>query len=415
MPSHKQTISLTVILMVLLVLFLGASQKRDDPLRSTSLPPGATYAAFGPSPVGLRQLAIEAGAPLELQVWYPAIRPEDPVPETTYRYEIKMGDPLGSVAVASYEGQALPEAAYDLSGGPYPVVILSPGFSIGSSAYAWLTEHLASYGLVVISLEHVEHLDPGNELWRSAIERPQDILALLAYLDEEAGHGGVFAGLIDPERVAVVGHSYGGYTTLAAAGAQIDPASMQALCRQAVQAEEPGAWLCEQLTPHLDGMAALAGLDSVTPGLWPAWADPRIDAIVPMAGDAFFFGQDGLAKITAPVMAIGGTADKDSPYMWSAHPTYEYASSPRKARLALQGAGHMIFTGPCEKISWYLKFFSGEFCSDPGWDRVYAHDLVRHFTTAFLLAELKGDPNASAALSPEAVEFQGVSYDALGY
>ncbi len=55
----------------------------------------------------------------------------------------------------------------------------------------------------------------------------------------------------------------------------------------------------------------------------------------------------------------------------------------------------MIFTGPCEKITWYLKFFSDEFCSDPGWDRGYAHNLVKHFTTAFLLSELKQDSAGS--------------------
>ena len=96
---------------------------------------------------------------------------------------------------------------------------------------------------------------------------------------------------------------------------------------------------------------------------------PRVDAIVSMAGDAFFFGQTAWQRSAVPVMAIGGTNDSDSPYMWSTHPTYEYASSPRKVRVALEGAEHMIFTGPCEKIHVYLKFFSDEFCSDSSWDR----------------------------------------------
>ena len=100
---------------------------------------------------------------------------------------------------------------------------------------------------------------------------------------------------------------------------------------------------------------------------------------------------------------------------WGTYPAYEFASSPRKARIALDGAEHMIFTGPCEKIPWFLRFFSGEFCSDASWDRIYAHDLVRHFTTAFLLAELKSDGRAESALSPGAVEFQGISYEAQGY
>ena len=75
----------------------------------------------------------------------------------------------------------------------------------------------------------------------------------------------------------------------------------------------------------------------------------------------------------------------------------------------------MIFTGPCEKITWYLKFFSDEFCDDPNWDKAYAHNLVKHFTTAFLLSELKQDADASDALASGAVDFPSVTYDVQGY
>ena len=157
----------------------------------------------------------------------------------------------------------------------------------------------------------------------------------------------------------MVGHSYGGYTALAAAGAQIDTTAFEAHCLKAIEEEDPAAWLCEMLLPHMNDMAELAGLDAIPADLWPAWADSRVDAIVPMAGDAFFFGQDGLSKIDVPVMAIGGTADKDSPFMWGTHPTYEYAASQAKVEIALNDAEHMIFTGECESIPWYLGVFLG--------------------------------------------------------
>jgi hypothetical protein len=62
-----------------------------------------------------------------------------------------------------------------------------------------------------------------------------------------------------------------------------------------------------------------------------------------------------------------------------------------------------------------MRFVSNEFCSDPGWDRNYAHNLVKHFVTAFLLAELKQDAGAAAMLAPDAVEFPDVTYEAQGY
>jgi predicted dienelactone hydrolase len=225
----------------------------------------------------------------------------------------------------------------------------------------------------------------------------------------------LFEGLIDPKHVAVVEHSYGGYTALAAAGAQIDSSELQLHCKNAIEEAHEAAWICEMLLPHLTDMADLAGLDAIPDDLWPAVADPRVDAIVSMAGDAFLFGEDGLAEIDVPVMAIGGTADKDSPFSWGTQPTYEYSSSSRKAKVALLEAEHMIFTAVCEMIPWYLKFFSGEFCSDTTWDRDYAHTLTKHFTTAFLLAEILQDQNAQSSLSPKGTDFVDVSYEAEGY
>ena len=212
----------------------------------------------------------------------------------------------------------------------------------------------------------------------------------------------------------MVGHSYGGYTSLAVAGARLDMGSFAAQCATA-GADHPGLWLCDRILPHVGDMAALAGLDPVPDGLWPSRSDPRVDAVVSMAGDAVFFGEAGLAEIAVPLMAIGGTADDDSPYMWGTHPTYEYASSAAKVRIALQDAEHMIFTNPCEAIPLLLRLISSEFCSDSLWDRHDAHDLIKQFTTAFLLAELRQDEDAAAALAPGSVAFPRVTYEAQGF
>ncbi|MBE0672488.1 MAG: alpha/beta fold hydrolase [Anaerolineales bacterium] len=413
MSNQKKSVNLAILLAVLVVLFMGAKANRDKEVKySNPSSIALSYASRGPHLVGTRGLETDK---LAMTVWYPASSAGNGAEMVSYRYELKMGDPLGVVSLATYQGEAIRDADYDLSADPYPLVILSPGFSFGASTYAWLAEHLTSYGFVVIAPEHQEHLDPANELWRSAMERPQDVLSVLAYVDEQTAAGGVFDGIINAERVAVIGHSYGGYTSLAAAGAQINTPEFKSHCEEASASNHPAAWLCDELLPHLDDMADLAGLESTPNGLWPATADPRVAAIVPMAGDAFFFGHEGLAQINVPVMAIGGTKDNDAPYEWGTHPAYEYASGPRKVLISLSDAEHMIFTNPCEKIPFYLKLFSREFCSDTDWDRSYAHELVSHFTTAFLLTELKQDSAASDALNPNDVEFPGMNYEAQGY
>ena len=54
-------------------------------------------------------------------------------------------------------------------------------------------------------------------------------------------------------------------------------------------------------------------------------------------------------------------------------------------------------------------------CLDPVWDKDRALDLARHFSTAFLLAELKADTEAAAALAPDSVNFPGIEYEARGF
>lgn len=396
-------------------LFTVAMVRGDEVSRSPTIQHDpAPYSARGPHWVGIRDLVIEGDRPLDITVWYPAARATSAAKAISYPYEIKMFSPLGKVAIAAFEGQAVRDAPTDLSAGPYPLLVLSPGFAIGSKTYAWLAEHLASYGFVVIAPDHGEELDP-SLLWRSTIQRQRDILNVLSFVGEQLETRGAFEGLIDTERTAVAGHSYGGYTALAAGGARLDTDSLATSCQTAYETNDPVVFLCDALLPHVVEMAKLAGLDSAPKGLWPLLGDYPVRAVISMAGDAVVFGPAGLAEITVPVMAIGGTADKDSPYMWAAHPTYENVSSQRKVRIALIDAAHMIFTGPCTSVRGIVKLIPNEFCADPAWDKYDAHDLIKHFTTAFLLAELKQDKAAAAALTPDAVRFSGLTYDAQGY
>lgn len=409
-----------IAVFVLLVLVLRLSSfaltmvDGDTPLPTGLRLAGAPYSDRGPHQVGTRNLVIDSDHSLAATLWYPASPAGEGAARLSYAYELKLFAPLGTLAIATHQGQATRDAPYDLASGPYPLVVLSPGYAIGSTSYAWLAEHLASYGLVVISPEHDEELNPAV-IWRSTITRPQDIRNVLAHIANHVRPGGDFAGLVDRDRVAVIGHSYGGYTALAAAGGRLDTDAFQARCKAEQAADGPNTWLCDALVPHLGDMADQAGLDHVPSGLWPAWNAPGVDAIVSMAGDAYLFDQAGLAEISVPVMAIGGTADTDTPYTWGTQPTYDLTSSPKKAKVTLRDARHMIFTGPCDRVRRFMKILPGGFCSDPTWDRDRAQALIRHFTTAFLLAELKDGRAAGAALAPEAVDFRDLSYDAKGY
>lgn len=415
MFNRKQLVLAVVMLLLLTTVAVGVMAQEGEPVAHVGLRPDApAYGIRGIFPVGTRDLVINGETPLEITVWYPALNADHLEEAITYPYTLKMDVPPGITATIA--GHALSEAPYDLSAGPYPLVVLSPGFALGLSTYAWLAEHLASYGFVVIAPEHLERYDPSlTTFWPEPITRPQDILTVFAYVDEQVAAGGTFEGLINAELVAVIGHSSGGFTALAAAGAQLNMDAMGTRCEAARAAGDPNVWLCDTLLPYVADMAELAGLDAIPVGLWPAQADPRVDAVVSMAGDAYKFDQEGLAQITVPVMAMGGTLDTGSPYLWGTPLTYDSVSSTTKAMVSFENAEHMIFGSDCEALPLFADMGLNQLCSDTVWDMDRAHDLINHFTTAFLLAELKQDADAVAALAPEGVQIPGVTYEAQGF
>lgn len=405
---------LTALIAVVLSVSMGVTAQDTAP--QTGIRPDAPpYAVRGAYAVGTQDLTIEGETPLALTLWYPALNPDNAPQVVTYAFEVKLGMPV----TATVTGQALSGAAFDLSAAPYPLVVLSPGFVHGRTAYAWLAEHLASHGFVVIAPEHAEMLqnfDPAaSDFWRSAFTRPADISRVFAYVDEQSTEGGTLAGLVDAQTVAVMGHSYGGYTALAAAGASLDIPNFSARCAVATEAADPDGWLCGLYLPFLEDMLAFAGLDALPEGLWALPVDPRVDAIVPMAGDAYLFDQAGLAQISLPVMALSGTKDTGTPYLWGAAMTYEYVSSTTKVLVGFENAEHMIFSSNCETLPFFVEIGLYMGCADPVWDVSRVHDLSNHFITAFLRSQLLGDADAAAALAPDAVNFLGVAYQAQGF
>ncbi len=379
-------------------------------------PDAPEFAIHGPFAVGYKPLVIGEGTdhPLDASIWYPALNPNGAKEKITYNINTKI--PVEGMPVTAHVyGHALLDAEIDPSAAPYPLVIYSHGFAANAAWVSTLLEHYASYGFIVLAPEHTEQFDfDWSEIPNASIDRPNDIKQTLDYAEEMNAPDGALAGLIDMGNIAVVGHSYGGYTALAMAGAQYDMDAFNARCA-ALAPDDPETFLCAPIVAQEAEMAARAGLDPMPEGLWPSFGDPRVTAIVPMAGDSYLFDQAGLSKVTIPMMAIGGTADTGTPYAWGSRPAYDYASSARKTLVTFEGGEHFIMAS-CESMPWWSETpFYGWVCFDPVWDKDRSIDLVNHFTTAFLLAELKGDNEAATALEAENVNFPGIQYETTGY
>jgi predicted dienelactone hydrolase len=389
---------------------MGLGMVRAAPEHSTLDPAAVPYAQPGPHPVGVRDLTVPGGAtPLPATVWYPAAASSGE--RVTYRYTVGMLSGRNPVTLATYPGQARRGAPADETAGPYPLVVLSPGFALGPGAYGWLAEHLATRGLVVVAPDHQEALDP-SKLWQATVDRPQDLRAVIDHMT--TGDDDV-AAVVEPERIALAGHSYGGYAAQVMGGARVDTGSLRAACVDARRADDAGVFLCDALEPHLADMADRAGLTSVPGGLWPDWSDDRVDAVVSMAGDAVMFGEAGLRSLDVPVAAIGGTADRDTPYATGARLTYDHADTPRAIEVGLVGAEHFVFTGPCASVRRVMTVVPFGFCDDPTWNRASARDVVAHHVTAFLLAELEERHWAVTALGHMPGAGHDVAVRAHGY
>ncbi|WP_051173698.1 alpha/beta hydrolase family protein [Amycolatopsis orientalis] len=148
--------------------------------------------------------------------------------------------PPGSIDWTSAKRHARTGAPVSRWGGPRPVVVFSPGFTVPREFDTVLTDDLASRGYVVVSLSHTyesmavefpggrierapqRELDPAT--MKTAIDARVadsrfvlDQLTLLAHgVNPDAGHRTLPRGLgrlLDLSRIGMFGHSYGGFTS----------------------------------------------------------------------------------------------------------------------------------------------------------------------------------------------------------
>ncbi len=341
-----------------------------------------------------------AGSSLTVKAWYPTDeQPNDIEYEVTFQADY-YGTPTGAIS-----GTASRDAGLAATEGPLPVVVFSHGFGLNPEWYSHLTEHLASHGFLVLAPEHPEG-DWDATVVEASFDRPAKIRQTIDMAERLADEGD-FEGQIDVSNVAVVGHSYGGYTALSVGGARFDVETLAEQCKE-LDPMNPKTFLCAPFTTtealerfHLDA-------DAPSPV-----RDERVAAVVSIAGDAYVFGANGLSALTVPTLSMGGTGDNYSPWDWGSELVYEATGSEQAALVGLVDADHMIAVNDCSDMPWTDALpaeFGAILCEDPAWKREEAHEVLRRFTTAFLFDTLKGSESARAILSTAKVDQDGVEY-----
>lgn len=261
-------------------------------------------------------------------------------------------------------------------GGPYPLMMFSHG-SGGIAEQSWyLTEYLASHGWLVVAPEHTGNttFDNANAFHENLDWRPQDISAVLdalAALDESHPLNGQIG-----TPIAVTGHSFGGYTSLAVAGASFEVEPIDAQCTGVANA-------------YCDYWRSEGVRDRFTAG----FGDERIELTIPMAPAHW---ATDLSTIEVPVLLADGALDATLLPAEHANPLWEGLTGSGHMRLDFATAGHFTFANACELAGSFLGANDG--CGEGFISPEDAHEVLKPYTLAFLRSRLQGDAPAEAFL-----------------
>ena len=259
-------------------------------------------------------------------------------------------------------------APAEASPGGWPVLVFSHGNSGIAEQSFFMTEFFASHGWIVVAPDHTHNTLFDNEgaiNLKSGLMRPQDIRAVLDHaLGLPAEH--LLEGLADADRVAMSGHSFGGFTTLAVLGAALQVDELEQACEA-----DPRQSVCSLL--H-DPEAVAAGRQG--------FRDPRIKVAIPQTPGGWYAFQEGIGEITAPVMVMTGGMDRTLPNAQEGDPIWAALMGPQHVRVNLPRAGHFTFSNMCTFVP-QADMVKNDGCGEEFLPFVQAHDIINTYAMAF--------------------------------
>lgn len=287
--------------------------------------------------VGFTELKFhdrERQRPLDTVLWYPATAETEQSP----------------VAYAhAFKGFAAKDAEYHDTGDARPLVLMSHGDRGMHVNLSWLAELLASHGYIVASANHwlntARHYEVEEtiRIWH----RPKDISVLLDKLLARPH----WRARIDATKIIAFGHSSGGYTAIALAGARFNAQKLQAYCRSPLRGRD-----CDLVKG-----ADFDAIDYSRAG--SSYEDDRVRAAIaltPAVGQGI--EEDSLRSIEIPVYIV--TTEDDTVLKPSLNALRYHDYIPTSELTTLKAGGHFIYLSECTLITRiFTRFNDFDICS----------------------------------------------------
>lgn len=277
-----------------------------------------------------------------------------------------------------------------------PVVVISHGLASDRTTFAYLAEHLASHGLAVVVPEHIEsNAERVQQIFAGFgrpidpnlfVNRPLDIKYLLDELDGKNQSDPLLGGRLNLQQVGAIGQSFGGYTVLAVAGAELaGKEKLEEKCNS--KKPEPSIIFNVSLLLQCQALDA----DFPTNNL----RDERVKAAIainPISSGVF--GAEGMSKIQVPTFLVAGTEDIFAPALPEQIESFIGLTTPDKYLVLSKPGTHFSFIGGDES--------EGVFSVPPeliGPAPTLAHPYLQALTTAFFNAYIGNESEFLAYLS----------------
>ena len=312
------------------------------------------------------------GRELVVEVWYPAVVPED---------EVKLGQYTAVTRnpgiTATLFGRAIRDAIPNTAAGSFPLIVISHGYPGNRYLMSHLGEDLASKGFVTVSIDHTDSTYDDQQAFASTLyNRPLDqrfVIERIAELGKDQSH--FLGGLVDAEKTGVVGYSMGGYGLINNLGAGFSDTAVRA-----------------PLAPAND----LLILHAASNPHYRKSLDPRIKAgfaVAPWGMAEGVWHREALAGIHTPTFYLVGDKDDTVGYETGVRALYNSAYNSERYLLTFINAGHNA--GAPMPLPWeMLESPSGKGADhyiDSVWDNVRMNNVMAHFATAHFSLYLKAD------------------------